>query len=112
MSIGRDLLAAASCGDYTIFAGGSAPGINQSETAEVDVWHHPTNVWTKAKLSQPRKKPEAVCAGGKIVVAGGEIAKAPPPPPPRRLRDYTATVDIFDTDSGEWSTSQLGQARQ
>ena len=130
MSIGRDLLACCSCGDYTIFAGGSAPDVNQSETDEVDVWHHPTDVFTKAKLSQPRKKPEAVCAGGKIVIAGGEIAKPPAPPPslssslsPRRhsvhpvghrvgSRDYSDVVDVFDTATAAWSTSRLGQARQ
>jgi hypothetical protein len=105
------------------------------------VWHHPTDVWTKAKLSQPRKKPEAVCAGGKIVIAGGEIAKPPAPPPssssssaasaaaaaaspsPWRhsahlvghrvgSRDYSDVVDVFDTATATWSTSRLGQARQ
>eukprot|EP00911_Craspedida_sp_UC1_P000877 UC1_evm1s666 len=75
MSIGRDLLGCASAGPYTVFAGGSAPQVNQSETAEVDVWNHVTGVWTRARLSQPRKKPEAVTAGTKIIIAGGEIAK-------------------------------------
>jgi len=54
MTIGRDLLACASQGDYTLFAGGSAPQVNQSETAEVDIWNHVTGAWTTGKLSQPR----------------------------------------------------------
>ena len=57
MTIGRDLLACASAGKYTLFAGGSAPQVNQSETDEVDIWNHETGEWTTAKLSQPRKNP-------------------------------------------------------
>eukprot|EP00041_Stephanoeca_diplocostata_P029253 m.858893 g.858893 ORF g.858893 m.858893 type:complete len:387 (-) comp23525_c0_seq9:1988-3148(-) len=110
MTIGRDLLAAVSCGKYTLFAGGSAPQVNQSETMEVDVWDHSTDTWTQAKLSQARKKPQGVCAGGKILIAGGEIAKKPPTK--GRLGDYTAVVDIFDTVTGQWSTTELLQAMQ
>ena len=71
MSIGRDLLACASVGDFTIFAGGSAPQVNQSETDEVDIWNHRTGAWTQGKLSQKRKKPEAVTAGGMFLTAVG-----------------------------------------
>jgi len=107
-----------------IFAGGSAPQANQSETAVVDLWNHVTGEWTRAELSQPRKKPEAVSVGGKIIIAGGEVAK-----PPRStqlssaaaataagaaasLKGYTAVVDIFDSATGLWSTAEMLQARQ
>lgn len=105
MSIGRDLLGCGSLGDYTIFAGGSAPQVNQSETAEVDIWNHRTGKWSTAQLSVPRKKPMAVPAGTKIIVAGGEIAKP-------GENDYSSTVDIFDTTDESWSTAELSQARQ
>ena len=108
LTIGRDLLACASSGDYTIFAGGSAPQVNQSETASVELWNHRTGGWSTAKRSQPRKKPEAVTVGTKIVIAGGEIAK-----PPHTLRGYSATIDIFDTQTGVWTTDKLpGDGRQ
>jgi len=102
------LLACASAGDVTIFAGGSAPQANQSETASVEIWNHVTNQWSNGTLSQPRKKPEAVAVGTKIVIAGGEIAK----PPNHGLGGYTATVDVYDTVTGKWSTDTLISARQ
>lgn len=113
MSIGRDLLACASVGDFTIFAGGSAPQVNQSETDEVDIWNHRTGAWTQGKLSQKRKKPEAVTAGGKIVIAGGEIAKPVPPMlgEPDELRSsiqgYSDVIDIFDPNTGTFSTTHM-----
>jgi hypothetical protein len=113
LAMGRDLLACASAGNYTIFAGGSAPQVNQSETLSVEIWNHITGEWTHGALSQPRKKPEAVAVGSRIVIAGGEIAK---PKPPGSLGDdiggYSATMDIFDTVTGEWSTAALDGARQ
>merc|ERR1712232_1434725 len=104
MSIGRDELACASLGDFTIFAGGSAPQVNQSETDEVDIWNHRTGAWTKAKLSQKRKKPQAVSAGGKIVIAGGEIAK---PPPEAEVGGYSDVVDVFDPETGSFSITHM-----
>lgn len=109
MSIGRDLLACATVANITVFAGGSAPQANQSETAVVDIWDHSTGAWSTATLSQARKKPKAVAAGNKIIIAGGEIAKKPPP---GMVGGYTAVVDIFDTDTGRWSTSKLSMPRQ
>jgi len=108
LQIGRDLCGCASAGNVTIFAGGSAPQANQSETATVEIWNHVTNQWTHANLSQPRKKPEAVAVGTKIVIAGGEIAK----PPHGALEGYSATVDVYDSETGEWTTDKLLSARQ
>lgn len=105
MSIGRDLLGCASAGNYTVFAGGSAPQANQSETAEVDVWDHDTGVWSRAALSQPRKKPEAVAAGRWIVIAGGEVAKSQLQGP--AVGGYSDVVDVFDTQTGVWTTTRL-----
>ena len=109
MSIGRDLLACATVANITVFAGGSAPQVHQSETAVVDIWDHTTDTWSIAKLSQARKKPNAVAAGTKIIIAGGEIAKKPPP---GMLGGYTDVVDIFDTETGVWSTAKLSMPRQ
>ena len=103
LRIGRDLLACASAGDITLFAGGSAPQVNQSETDSVEIYNHITKLWTTATLSLPRKKPEAVTVGSKIVIAGGETGRTP---------DYTDVIDIFDTDTNTWTTSRLNGARQ
>ena len=106
-SIGRDLLACATVGELTLFAGGSAPQANQSETAIVDIWDHSTDSWSTTRLSQPRKKPVAVVAGHKVLIAGGEIHK-----PPRGLGGYSAVVDIFDSKTRTWTQARLSMPRQ
>jgi hypothetical protein len=85
--------------------------VNQSETAVVDIWNHKTNKWTVSKLSQPRKKPHAIAAGNKIIVAGGELAK-PSPQGGVQVQGYSSTVDIFDITTEEWTVSKLSQPRQ
>ena len=78
----------------------------------IDIWDHATDTWSTAALSQRRKKPEAVAAGTKIVIAGGEIAKNSRWRRRRRRLDYTSVVDIFDVVTREWTTAKLSLARQ
>ena len=119
LTVGRDLLGCGSAGNYTVFAGGSAPQANQSETASVELLNHVTGEWSflPEGLSQPRKKPEAVTVGSKIVFAGGEVAKTVAqgryvPTPSLPLGSYTATLDVLDTADGSWSNASLIGARQ
>ena len=112
LAMGRDLLACASAGGVTLFAGGSAPQANQSETASVEMWDHADDSWSVLPqvLSQPRKKPEAVAVGERIVISGGEIAKAvalgrfTPGPPPPPLGSYTGTMDVFEAKTRTWES--------
>jgi hypothetical protein len=111
MRTGRDLLACASVGDYTLFAGGSDP----HETASVEIFNHVLSQWSYANLSVARKKPEAVTVGDFVVIVGGEIPKASQTGGATsrpELGGYSATMDIFNSATNAWTTGKLISARQ
>ena len=105
---GRDLLACASVGQVTLFAGGSVKIPGQPDTTDsVEIWHHNTQTWTHATLSEPRKKAEAVAVGVYIVFAGGETANA------SGHTGYSSTIDVYDARyGGSWSVAQMASPRQ
>ncbi len=98
----RTGLAAASVGDWVLFAGGvrNASPISITYLDLVDLQHAPSGVWTQAKLAQPRSSLAAAVLRGKAYFAGGDEAGTP-----------SALVDIFDASSASWSTDLLSQAR-
>ncbi len=66
----------------------------------------PANSWTVAKLSVPRDNLAAAAAGSKIVFAGGVVYDA-------ATSKYipSTAVDIYDVNSGKWTTAQLSEGR-
>ena len=68
-----------------------------------------TREFSFSKLSVPRKKPEAVTAGSKILISGGELKKLDASD---MLGGYSSTVDILDVSNMKWTTANLSIARQ
>src|SRR3954469_20084144 len=61
--------------------------------------------WTTLHLSQARQRPAVATIGQRVVFAGGSIGPALPFQP-------SDAVDIYDDETGTWSTAQLSEPRQ
>jgi hypothetical protein len=106
VQIGHDLGAAeTTVGDTAIFAGGPpgyfGPGISDA----VDLYNADTDVWSTARLSVARGGISAVTVGHKAIFAGGgsNFVFATEP--------TSDAVDIYDADTGHWSTAHLSESR-
>lgn len=115
----RSFLAAAAItapngSQYALFGGGEVvEGVHGSDSARVDIVEVPatgnvTMVWSGDSLSTPRKKLAAATAGRFVLFGGGYTSGRKDEP----TRGYDATVDIWDSNSSEWSTANLTQPRQ
>ena len=60
-----------------------------------------TNLWTRAKLSQPRYLLATATVGTKAIFAGGDAGR----------NGGTTTVDIYDGFTNSWTTANLSMAR-
>ena len=109
LSIGRAWLAAANGNGKVFFAGGNdffAPsGDNTSDV--VDIYDEGTNQWATENLSEGRVFLTAVKVGDKILFAGG-IKKLDWN---TSLFETSNTVDIYDLNTGQWSTGTLSEPR-
>jgi kelch-like protein 20 len=104
LSEARATLAAAGAGSKIAFGGGGAA--NDSLSATVDIYDVNQGTWTKAKLSQARQYLSAAGAGSKILFGGGIVFDVP-------TQKYipSSVVDIYDVNTGKWTTAQLSEPR-
>jgi hypothetical protein len=97
--------------EWSLFAGGEiVAGVTGSDSARVDIFDHKNGIWAKGGdlLVTPRKKLAAASALGLAVFGGGYTSGQKN----TTTRGYDATVDIFNSTSGVWSTAKLSQPRQ
>jgi len=73
----------------------------------VDIYDTSTNSWSTTNLSQARSRISATSAGGKVFFGGG-VSKEDFVPLTLTL---SSVVDIYDTSTNSWSTTNLSQAR-
>ncbi|MHC5212925.1 MAG: Kelch repeat-containing protein [Planctomycetota bacterium] len=90
----RALLASATVGDLTLFAGGGNQAI-LTISDRVDIFDAATDTWSTASLSQPRFSLCATTLGDLVFFAGG-----------RTGTPTTDRVDVFDSSTGLWSTAR------
>jgi hypothetical protein len=110
LSVARANLAAASAGDFVLFAGGEyCYSINFTQVCvaldAVDIYQISTNTWSVATLSQARTRIGATSANGLIFFAGGKTD------PGNFFSSSSNVIDVFDTSSQTWSTKALSVAR-
>jgi hypothetical protein len=121
LSIPRSFLAATSVrapaamgGSLLLFGGGEyTEGISGFDSARVDIfWHRPDGevvLWNSSDaLSKPRKKLAAATAGKYVLFAGGYTSGEKN----TTKRGYCDDVDIYDSETGVWTTSRISQPRQ
>ncbi len=104
LSQGREDLVATTVGNLAIFAGGTGPAW-ASNSNIVDIYNSGTGQWSAAALSQGRFGLAATTVGNDAIFAGGEVNN------PSGGYTYSAVVDIYNSSTGQWSTSKLSQAR-
>ena len=101
LSQGRSFLGGAQWNELLFFAGGEEA---KDDSSRVDVYNCTSHSFVKtAELSVPRKKLAGASANNIVAFAGGFYSAK---------HAYEDAVDIYNTTSGEWSTSKLSQARQ
>jgi hypothetical protein len=109
LSGARFRMAATTVGNKAFFAGGYGTSvddqfINFRDT--VDIYDADTGLWSRGTLSQGRDSLAATTVGSKVIFAGGHYCTF-------SGGDYESdVVDIYDTDTGLWSTARLSQARE
>ncbi len=74
LSVARFGLAAASSGNFAIFAGGTAPGSGQQMSDAVDLYNFVDRIWSTARLSAARAYLAAASVGNVAIFAGGLYA--------------------------------------
>jgi hypothetical protein len=107
LSEARTGMAAATSGDAVIFAGGGFPDAIASSDA-VDMYDVSSGTWSARELSEPRLQIAVASVGDgnitrQVLFGGGS--------------DYdvftgsneSATVDVYDVASGQWSVSRLSE---
>lgn len=92
--------AGAVVGNKVVFGGGSAQGY---PSGDVNIYDASTNTWSTPTtgLSEPRYWLAAGAGRTKVLFAGGSTGGT----------GVTNKVDIYDTATGNWSSSTLSQAR-
>ena len=100
LSQSRYTLAAASYGNFAIFAGGI--GMISWPPAVSDIFFNNVGLWQASTISSPRVRLAGAGAGNKILFAGGVDDNI--------LATYN-TVDIFNTVTATWSP-QIMDGRQ
>lgn len=105
LSVARAAGTVATLGHQIFFAGGiTLPG---GETDVVDIYDTETDTWSVAHLSEPRATLASASACGQTFFAGGGLTDW-------ETKIVTATtnrVDIYNAETGEWSTGQLSVSR-
>lgn len=104
LSIARGFSAAVTVGNKAIFAGGTT-SLNMQSNA-VDIFDYETGEWSTATLSAPRSfttKGAAAC--GKAFFAGGGKLNLPT----FSFNAGSNVIDIYDAESGTWSTDTLSR---
>jgi N-acetylneuraminic acid mutarotase len=111
LSVARANLAAATAGDFVLFAGGEYKYFDSLTNTyaygvfdTVDIYQISTNTWSVATLSQARTRIGATSANGLIFFAGGVTN-------PVGSLSRSNVVDVFKTSSQTWSTITLSVAR-
>lgn len=107
LSLARKFLAGASDGEKAFFAGGSDNENNSAIFSRVDIYDPTTMSWSTNELSAPREGLTAAYACGKIVFAGGGRVDWSQ----RFIVAESTRVDLFDVDSGEWTTQDMANKR-
>ncbi|MDB5323884.1 MAG: kelch repeat-containing protein [Phycisphaerales bacterium] len=94
-------------GSKAMFAGGTVPDGhgNQVPSDVVNIYDAMTGQWSLAHLSQARFVLAATTVGDKAMFAGGTYVDAD------GAYQGSAVLDVYDSSTGEWSTTQLAQPR-
>ena len=102
LSVARSALAAATCGNYAVFAGGRITGVTRKST--VDIFSFEDNNWTNlaAGLSISRDHLVSTSIGSVCLFAGGQITVT---------ADSSDRVDIFNSTDASWITYSLSYPR-
>ncbi len=99
LSQSRSDIAVASIGNKIFFAGGLvSQGVYSSR---VDIYDITTNSWTTAELSEARSGIATAVSDKKIYFAGGRIG------PWGSIMNYSGRVDIYNTATNSWTTTNL-----
>ena len=77
----------------------------------VDILDVESGEWTTAQLSEARSELKAVHVGNKLLFAGGISGLSGDFSTLPTEISTSAVVDIYDLDSGQWSTASLSEAR-
>ncbi|MFC2101738.1 T9SS type A sorting domain-containing protein [Bacteroidota bacterium] len=103
LSIARSFPSCVANGAKVFFAGGYVQSTTSQCYSEVDIWNSETEQWEAVEyLSVPRYDISALSYGNKVLFAGGAdpILNLP----------YDV-VDIYDTETGQWSIESLSVER-
>lgn len=103
LSQARAYFAAAGAGNKILFGGGSPS--NDKVSSRVDIYNTQTGQWTTDTLSLARTNLAAGAIGNKIVFAGGVAINS------SHQGYYSDRVDIYDTQTGQWTQATLSQPR-
>ncbi|MBS1598594.1 MAG: IPT/TIG domain-containing protein [Bacteroidetes bacterium] len=99
-------LAGAAAGNMILFAGGRNNGASGSLYSKtVDIYNALSGTWSSAQLSEARDFLAGAGAGDKILFGGGDIYYS------NSGNIFSNVVDIYNTTSGTWTTSQLSERR-
>jgi len=103
LSAARCLPSCVSNGDLVFFAGGVDFFNNNDCFNDVDIWNSSTQEWDPLEeLSIPRFDIGVVSYGNRVFFAGGSDMNQ---------NICYNIIDIYDTESGSWSTDTLSMAR-
>ena len=100
---GRWGMACATVGNYAIFAGGYTTSGELSR--EIDIYNAKTGRWSLARLSEARSGMAVAVVGDKVLFAGGGYSDR------SGIGRNSNVVDIFNSQTWQWSTATLSQAR-
>jgi hypothetical protein len=101
LSVGRSQLAAATCGEYVLFGGGTIG--NNSYSSVVDVFKLEGGSWKRVDtldgadgLSEAQYGLAAATWGDYVLFGGGSVG----------YLNYSSTVDVFKLEGGSWTRVQ------
>jgi len=93
ISLSRQIIAATTCGDYVLFAGGLA---NWEASSRVDIFDQ-LGAWGQIELSVPRFALSAVSHGNLALFAGGG----------NTLGEVYDIVEVYNVNTHQWETPML-----
>lgn len=105
LPLARGFLAATSIGKKILFAGGMTE--QNLPTDRVDIYDTESKTWTLSSLSEPRAFfSNAATVNGKAYFAGGMLVDFITD----NIYGFYNIVDIYDANTGKWSTQSLSNA--